>query len=251
MPSVVPARGLRNGRVLAGGGAAVFVVYDVVGRWRGFLDYFLQNAGDKRARVVKISRRPSSMHTVSTARPKAFTASKLSEAPTCPNPGPTTFSVAATAVAEENGSSSGWMATRKVPRTKIAIQAAKQAEDGHPHAFWEHPVAYPKGGDRPRVHHPKDILEDCTEDDDNPDHLYSPGSGAGAASDEHEEDQRDLGSRLPRVEVRGDEPRRGDDARHRERRVPECPERGVGVTSLEDQHAPNEEDRERYDRQVS
>src|ERR671916_1438166 len=125
MPRVVSARGLRNGRVLAVGGAAVFVVYDVVGRWRGFLDYFLQNAGDKRARVVKISRRPSSMHTVSTARPKAFTASKLSEAPTCPNPGPTTLSVAATAVAEENGGRSGWIATRNVASTNTAIQGAK------------------------------------------------------------------------------------------------------------------------------
>ena len=38
MPSVVPARGLRNGRVLAGGGTAAFVVYDVIGRLRGYGD---------------------------------------------------------------------------------------------------------------------------------------------------------------------------------------------------------------------
>jgi hypothetical protein len=92
----------------------------------------------------------------------------------------------------------------------------EQAEDGHSHAFREHTVAYPERRDRPRMHHPKDVLEDGAKDDDHPDYLYSPGGGAGAASYEHEEDQCDLGPRFPRVEVCSDEPRSGDDARHRE-----------------------------------
>ena len=90
------------------------------------IGYFLQNAGERRAKAVKSSRRPSSMQIVSTKRPKAFTASKLSEAPTWPKPGPTTLSVAATAVAEENGVRSGWIATRNVASTNTAIQAAKE-----------------------------------------------------------------------------------------------------------------------------
>ena len=37
--------------------------------------YLLQHAEEKRASTVKISSRPSSIHAVSTARPKVFTAS--------------------------------------------------------------------------------------------------------------------------------------------------------------------------------
>ena len=43
--------------------------------------YLFQKAGDSNASAVNISRRPSSMQTVSTTRPKELTASKFSTAP--------------------------------------------------------------------------------------------------------------------------------------------------------------------------
>ena len=49
--------------------------------------YLFQNAGESRARAVKSSNLPSSMHTVSTTRPKGSTILKLSVAPTWPSPG--------------------------------------------------------------------------------------------------------------------------------------------------------------------
>src|SRR5918995_1301274 len=87
--------------------------------------YLFQNAGDSRARAVKISNLPSSMHTARTKRPKGSTISKLSVAPTCPSPGPTTLNVAATAVTEEVSVRFSCRATRKAANAKIAIQAAK------------------------------------------------------------------------------------------------------------------------------
>ena len=53
---------------------------------------------------MKISSLPRSIQTVRTKRPRGLTISKLSVAPTCPRPGPTSFSVVATAVAEEGAS---------------------------------------------------------------------------------------------------------------------------------------------------
>src|SRR5918994_6288513 len=88
--------------------------------------YLFQNAGDSSTSTVKISSLPSSMHTVSTTRPKGLTISKLSVAPTCPRPGPTSLSVVATAVSEEVRVSSSWRATRKHARLKVTIQAAKR-----------------------------------------------------------------------------------------------------------------------------
>src|SRR5215212_2767023 len=84
-----------------------------------------QNAGERSATTVKISSLPRSIQTVSTKRPRGLTISKLSVAPTCPRPGPTSFRVVATAVAEESGVNSSWRATRKVAIPKTPIQAAK------------------------------------------------------------------------------------------------------------------------------
>src|SRR5918997_2851332 len=60
----------------------------------------------------------------------------------------------------------------------------------------------------------EDVLEDRAEDDQDTDDLYPARSRAGAAPDEHEQDEGYLGRSVPLVEVRHHVPARRDDARY-------------------------------------
>src|ERR671916_116026 len=95
--------------------------------------------------------------------------------------------------------------------------------------------------------HPEDALEDRAEDDQDTDDLYPARSRAGAAPDEHEQDEGYLGRSVPLVEVRRHVPARRDDARYGKRRVSQCSPRRRPIVPLEDQHTPHEEDRRHDD----
>jgi hypothetical protein len=73
----------------------------------------------------------------------------------------------------------------------------------------------------------------------------------GAAPDEHEQDESDLGCRVPPVEVSRYESRRGDNAGDRERRIPECRAPGSPVIAFQDEDPPDEDRGRRDDREVS
>ena len=149
---------------------------------------------------MKISSLPRSIQTVSTKRPRGLTISKLSVAPTCPRPGPTSFRVVATAVAKRQGQVLlEGHEERRYPEDPDP--GREEPEDGDPHGLRNHAPAYLKRCYRPRVDHPEDVLEDRAEDDEDADHLDPARRRTGASSDEHEQDEGDLGGRVPLVEI--------------------------------------------------
>src|SRR3954447_420679 len=89
--------------------------------------------------------------------------------------------------------------------------------------------------DGARVDHPEYVLQDRAEDDEDADDLDPARGRPRASPDEHKQDEDDFCGRIPLVEVDRYEPRRGDDTRDGERRVPERGAPRISVVALEDE----------------
>src|SRR5215210_6890496 len=101
-----------------------------------------------------------------------------------------------------------------------------------------------------RMDHPEDVLEDRAKDDEDTDDLDPAGGRTGASPDEHQQDEGDLGARVPLIEVGRYESRGGDDAGDCERRVSEGRAPGVPVLASKNEDAPHEDRGRRDDPEV-
>src|SRR5918995_4409228 len=134
--------------------------------------------------------------------------------------------------------------------TEYSHPCREEPEDRDAHGLRHHAPAYLKRCDRARMDHPEDVLEDRAEDNEDADDLDPARCRTGASPDEHEQDEGDLGCRVPPVEVSRYKSRRGNYAGYRERRVPERPAPGVPVVAFQNEDPPHEDRSRRDDPEV-